>query len=179
MNLPLEFGLLAFSCAASRWSTPSPRRRCSSRLPAGQRLGVGGASPLRATVTALLAMLLFSWAGGAIFSFFHITVPGVPNRGRHPVLDDGDQNAGIRRRARGGGDARRPFGRAPRHPPDRRSRRAIHRHRPRRPSPGRVAPPGAGRSDLAYGGCNLGRSCWRRRCWSHAWEPRVKPSSRS
>jgi multiple antibiotic resistance protein len=30
---------------------------------------------LRATLTALLAMLLFSLAGGAIFSFFHITVP--------------------------------------------------------------------------------------------------------
>lgn len=74
MNLPLEFGLLAFS---SLFAVVNPIAAApvfvalTSGAESRRRRGIA----LRATVTALLAMLLFSLAGGAIFSFFHITVP--------------------------------------------------------------------------------------------------------
>jgi multiple antibiotic resistance protein len=74
MSLPLEFGLLAFS---SLFAVVNPIAAApvfvalTKSAEARQRRSIA----LRATLTALLAMLLFSLAGGAIFSFFHITVP--------------------------------------------------------------------------------------------------------
>jgi multiple antibiotic resistance protein len=74
VNLPLEFGVLAFS---SLFAVVNPIAAApvfvalTKSAEARQRRSIA----LRATLTALLAMLLFSLAGGAIFSFFHITVP--------------------------------------------------------------------------------------------------------
>ena len=74
MNLPLEFGLLAFS---SLFAVVNPIAAAPVfvALTKGAEARGRRSIALRATVTALLAMLLFSLAGGAIFSFFHITVP--------------------------------------------------------------------------------------------------------
>jgi len=74
VNLPLEFGILAFS---SLFAVVNPIAAAPVfvALTKGAEARGRRSIALRATVTALLAMLLFSLAGGAIFSFFHITVP--------------------------------------------------------------------------------------------------------
>ena len=74
MNLPLEFGVLAFS---SLFAVVNPIAAAPVfvALTKGAEARRRRSIALRATLTALLAMLLFSLAGGAIFSFFHITVP--------------------------------------------------------------------------------------------------------
>ena len=74
MNLPLEFGVLAFS---SLFAVVNPIAAAPVfvALTKGAEAKRRRSIALRATMTALLAMLLFSLAGSAIFSFFHITVP--------------------------------------------------------------------------------------------------------
>lgn len=73
MSLPLEFGILAFSSlfAVVNPVAAAPVFVALTKGAEARRRSIA----LRASATALLAMLLFSLAGGAIFSFFHITVP--------------------------------------------------------------------------------------------------------
>lgn len=74
MSLPFEFGLLAFS---SLFAVVNPIAAAPIfvALTKGSEAGQRRSVAIRATATALAAMLLFSLAGSAIFTFFHITVP--------------------------------------------------------------------------------------------------------